>query len=209
MRNVLGIVVIAGAIAVGTMPAMASPLEGTLHGQSIASQSQCPTGTVVINISEKVVNDADSAVGGGYWALDDFVRQIQVVQVSATTFCATVNYTGTFTTFEGPSPQGTGTVGEGIVGHFDGGYVSTLFTGTLDPNPMIFGSPLRTKGSIGTFDYGCGQSGTCPGSFNWVDAYFISPSGFDLANWGWTYHTAQNGTWVNAASGNSGDITGN
>ncbi|HEY6042341.1 MAG TPA: hypothetical protein VIX58_09430, partial [Anaerolineae bacterium] len=88
------------------------------------------------------------------------------------------------------------------------GYRTTVFTGTLNPNPA---KPV--KGQIGTFDYGClptdtGGHDTCPGLFSWVGTYFTSTSGFDQAWWGWIYSTDYNGTWVNAISGNLGDITG-
>ena len=30
----------------------------------------------------------------------------------------------------------------------------------------------------------------------------------DLADWGWVYQTENNGKWINASTGNLGDITG-
>ena len=39
-------------------------------------------------------------------------------------------------------------------------------------------------------------------------SYFGSTGSRDQPAWGWTYHTAKNGDWVNASTGNSGDITG-
>ena len=41
-------------------------------------------------------------------------------------------------------------------------------------------------------------------------ATVTTTSGFDVgAWWGWVYHAGSNGSWVNAVSGNSGDITAN
>ena len=46
----------------------------------------------------------------------------------------------------------------------------------------------------------------CPGLVDWTAQYFSSTSGYDLAWWGWEYRAGRHGTWVNALSGNSGDI---
>jgi hypothetical protein len=43
---------------------------------------------------------------------------------------------------------------------------------------------------------------------DWLTLYFSSTSGFNLDWWGWIYHSGSNGTWVNAISSSSGDITG-
>jgi hypothetical protein len=127
-----------------------------------------------------------------------------VVQLGPSTFCATVKYQGHFTTIAGTAPEGTGTVGAGVVGTFEGGYVSTVFTATLVSHPM-----QRAMGSIGTFDYKCNASGNCPGYSSWTAFYFTAISGFDLAWWGWVYHGGNNGSWVNSITHNSGNITGN
>jgi hypothetical protein len=190
-------------------PAFAGPSDPGVHlnwGSQI-NQSTCPSGKLVINVNQKVVNDCDSGTTRPCWALDGFVRHIQVVQVTGG-FCATVSYQGNFTTIAGDSPQAVtdigGTVGDDVVGTFEGGYRSTTFTGTL------LGTPTQsTRGSIGTFDYACdGTTGVCPGFVDWTTFYFSSTTGFDLAWWGWIYHGGLNGTWVNASTGNSGDITG-
>ncbi|MBI4283183.1 MAG: hypothetical protein HY663_01790 [Chloroflexi bacterium] len=136
---------------VTSAPAYSAPNEHLDWGAQLHSgASACPDGTLVINVVQKVLNDNDSGVAGNAWAYDDFVRQIQVVETAAGEFCATVKYQGNFTTIEGPSPNNTGTVGDGIVGTFQGGYVSTVFDATLKTAPLA-----RTKGSIGTYDYNC------------------------------------------------------
>jgi len=188
-------------------PAFGGPSEHLNWGAALHSgPAACPSGSVVINVVQKVVNDIDSGTAGNYWAVDDFVRQIQVVETTPGTFCASVKYQGSFTTVAGPSPGASytsGTVGDGVVGTFEGGYVSTHFPGSLK-------SGVRTKGSIGTFDYGCDPAtGNCPNYQDWRDLFFTSTTGFDLAWWGWVYHAGNNGSWTNSADGNSGDITGN
>lgn len=182
--------------------ALASPPVPHLNWGSQLNASQCPGGQLVINVVQDVVNDADSGVAGNAWAFDHYTRQIQVWQVSSDTFCALVQYEGGFVTKAGPSPAGTGTIAAGIAGTLQGGYRSTVFTGTLNSTPAY-----PTGGNIGTFDYKCDASFNCPGRVDWVSAYFGSSSGFDLAWWGWIYHGGNNSTWVNASTGNQGDIT--
>ncbi len=187
--------------------AYGAPSEHLNWGAQLHSGSaSCPNGAPIINVVQKVVNDIDSGTCGNYWAYDDVVRQIKVVQTGPGVFCATVSYQGKFTTVAGPSPGAapacTSTIADGVGGTFQGGYVAT-FAGALLSSPGA-----RTKGNIGTFDYGCNAStGDCPGYVGWVSLYFLYSS-FDQPWWGWVYHAGNNGSWVNAASGNSGDITG-
>jgi hypothetical protein len=184
--------------------ASAAPSHTHLNWGSQLNQSECPNGTLVVNAVQKITKDADSGVGGNAWALDDEIRHIQVVQLDDGSFCATLSYQGSFSTLAGASPQNTGTVGDGVVGTFEGGYRSTIFTGHLLSTPLA-----KTKGSIGSFDYNCDSTFNCPGYVDWTTLYFSDTQGFDLEWWGWTYHAGNNGSWVNAIGGNSGDITGN
>ena len=122
--------VIASLIAPGvSTPAAAAPSQHLNWGSNLSSGSDsCPPGSLVINVKQRVLNDIDSGEQANYWAFDDFVRSIQVVEVSAGAFCATVKYQGQFTTVEGPAPGKTDAVGVGVVGTFEGGYVSTIFS---------------------------------------------------------------------------------
>jgi hypothetical protein len=192
----------------GTM-ALALPVTMALSGGAAlaldgnqANTSQC-SGSLVINVTQSIRNDADSGVGGNYWANDNYNRNIKVWQTAPNTFCVVTQYDGQFTTYAGASPQNTGTVGAGVTGNFSGGYTAT-FTGTLNPSPS-----KPTHGNIGTFNYNCDASGNCPGYVSWTDIYFTNVSNFNEDPWGWTYVTCNNGSWVNASTGNSGDITGN
>jgi hypothetical protein len=191
-------------LVLASAQAIAAPNEHLDWGAQLHSgASSCPSGTLVINVVHKVTSDDDSGFGG-YWATDEYVRKINVVRTADGTYCATVSYQGSFTSYAGTSPSGTSVVGADVVGTFEGGYVSTLFTGVLKDPP-----DFRAKGSIGTFDYGCDGSGNCSTLFSWRDAYFTSTAGFDFSWWGWIYHGGSNGTWVNQIGGSSGDITGN
>ena len=130
----------------------------------------------------------DSGLGGNDWANDTINRQLQIWKVAGG-YCASVSDQGSFVTVAGTSPGGTGTVSTGISGKLKGGYTTTLLTGTFAPN-------LPTRGDLGTFDLNNRPS---------FMSYGLSGG---LADWGWVYQTQNNGTWINASSGNSGNITG-
>lgn len=157
--------------------------------------STCPAGNLVINVTQKVINDVDSGVAGNNWAHDNYNRQIQVWQIGENEFCASVQYIGSFVTIEGISPSGNSTVAEGIKGTMQGGYAATII-GTLNSDPA-----WQTKGNVGTIDY-------AGGPVSWLGIYFSSVGSFDYEYWGWIYRAGNNGTWVNSQNGNQGDISG-
>ncbi|HET9946835.1 MAG TPA: hypothetical protein VFQ63_02115 [Patescibacteria group bacterium] len=160
-------------------------------------------GNPVINVTQKILNDADSGEAGNYWAYDTIERRIQVWKGEKGTYCATVKYEGKFAAIAGQrSPGNTGVLTGTEKGEFEGGYRADI-TGALLSSPS-----LPTKGSIGTTDYKCDVNGNCPGSFDWTTKYFnTSAAGFTFSMpwWGWTYRNGHH-IWVNAITGNSGDI---
>jgi hypothetical protein len=164
--------------------------------------SSCANGKQIVNVNYTLVNDYDSGVAGNAWANDTINRHLQVWQAGSGMYCATVNDTGSFVTFTGASPSGSSTVSSGISGRINGGYNTTIFSGTLSTAPNY-----ATKGNLGTFDLQCVDAYNCPGAHPTYASYFTTTSGDDLAVWGWTYHTPKNGDWVNASPGNSGDIS--
>lgn len=163
----------------------------------------CGGGKMIVNVTYGLYNDYDSGVAGNAWANDTINRHLQVFDLGGGWYCAVVNDTGSIVTFAGASPGGTGTVSAGIKGTINGGYTTTVFTGTVATSPAY-----ATKGNLGNFDLMCTDAYTCPGAHPGYYSYFSATAGDDLATWGWTYHTAQHGDWTNASSGNSGDITG-
>lgn len=198
-------------VLLATTQAIAIPSEHLNWGYILgASETACPAGKEIIKITHKVINGIDSGTSGNYWAYGDYVRHISVVPTGNDEYCATVKYQGSFDSVAGASPgcSNTGTCGNeglsgGVVGTFQGGYTA-IVTGTPIADPEY-----RTKGSIGILDYDCdASSGICASAFNWLDAYFEPGWGFSYQWWGWIYHAGNNGSWINAASGNSGDITG-
>jgi hypothetical protein len=170
--------------------AAAAPSDVGLNWGTEVDPGECPNGQLVINVSYKVIGGEDSAVGGGVWALEDYVKQIQVWDLGDDTFCAVVEYKGSFTTTGEKSPDGSHETSEGIQGTFQGGYRATI-DGEPIPNPEY-----STRGNIGTLNP----------TFNWVAAYFEAGYDFDYEWWGWIYRTGRNGTWVNASTGNQGNI---
>ena len=155
----------------------------------------------VINIVEQVKNDADSGVAGNYWAFDNLSRRIQVWRTATTTFCATVTYEGSFKAIAGQTaPAGTSTLSGAEKGQIQGGYRATI-TGTL-----LATSTWPTRGSVGSVDYACDPSGNCPGYIDWTTKYFASGVNQNLDWWGWIYRGGKFGTWINAITGNEGNI---
>jgi hypothetical protein len=187
-------------------------------------------GNLLINITEIVVNDADSGQAGNYWALDAFSRTIKVWNLGPDSYCAVVNYTGTFAAQAGQkSPGTTGTTGGTLtgdeVGTFKGGYVAQI-TGPLNVTDPINWPLVGKVNQGGAVDYQCviNPDGTlqqppCPGSVSWTTKYFDTGNAnftFNENPWGWTYvghdkSTAPDpgtadGVWHNFSTGNSGDI---
>ncbi len=181
-------------------PALAAPSAHTNFGAQL-NVGQCDTsGAPLVNVTFKVTNDSDSGIAGNVWANDNYNKKVQVWQQSDGSFCAIVKYQGQFVTYSGPSPENTGTVDAGVQGTFEGGY-QAAFDGTFSPT-------LATNGNLGSYNYACNGTYNCS-AFDWVSAYFSNNTYFNQPYWAWNYHAGKNGSWVNASTGNSGDITGN
>ncbi len=182
-------------------------------------------GNLLVNITEKVINDADLGQAGNYWGLDAFTRTIKVWNLGSDSYCAVVNYNGTFAAQAGQKSPGTTATSGGIltgdeVGTIKGGYVAQ-FTAPLDiTDPANWPLTGKVNGGIAV-DYACviaaDGSATCPGVVDWTTKYFDNAGAtFNESPWGWTYvgkdvstapdHGTADGVWHNFLSGNSGDI---
>jgi hypothetical protein len=166
--------------------------------------------TLVFNATYNITNDEDSGIVG-YWALDNYSKTVEVWETSANNFYAAVTYNGTWETFAGAlSPQAGVLEKTSETGFYSGSYTATFtdssaFTSVWGSQGSFdFGG---TKTDILKGTYGAGQVGaTVPAAANWLSNDF--PGGvasFNQTTWGWTY-TYQSQSWVNASSGNSGDI---
>jgi|SRR3989344_2817137 len=183
----------------------ASPEAAAFHldfGEQLASSNCNAEGAPVVNVVQKIVNDADSGEAGNYWALDSFNRTIQVWKTGEDSYCAMVRYEGRFAGIAGQqSPGDTGPLTGNETGVVTGGYKALIENATLMDSPV-----WPTKGNVGSFDYQCDASGNCPGAVNWLDQYFNPGYTFDQPWWGWIYRAGGGRVWVNATSGNKGDI---
>jgi hypothetical protein len=174
------------AFSITATAALASP------GPVDTGKQACKaSGRAIVNV-HFTYTSPDSGLGGNDWANDTINRQLQIWKTADGKYCASVSDQGSFVTVEGASPGTTGLVSAGITGKMKGGYTTTPLEGTFDS------TQYPTRGNLGMFDH------TNRPSFM---SYGLSG---DLADWGWSYQTASNGSWVNASipPGNSGDITG-
>lgn len=196
-RVILGCALVGALAFAAAASASPSPVGGS-------RPAACDTsGTPLVNVHYTLLNDYDSATDGHAWANDTIDRRLEIWQVGPDSYCAAVADQGTFVTFAGTSPTGSGEVSDGITGKLKGGYATTTFTGTFAP-------ARPTGGDLGTFDLACSSAYVCPGEAPSYLDYFSSTSGDALAVWGWSYHTARNGDMVqqSASPSYSGDITG-
>lgn len=183
---------------------------GVYNPDKQLSDSACGTklGRPVVDVNEKVENDADSGEAGNYWAFDYYTRHIKVWTTGANAYCATVTYNGNFYAVPGQIGPGNAPTGalintptdQPVHGNMNGGYRAT-FNGTLSSSPA-----WPTHGNVGTVNYQCDLLANCPGRVDWVGQYFPGYTAFDQPYWGWKYNGGSHGTWINAVSGNSGNI---
>ena len=186
---VLATVVIAAVAALATVPQSAA---------SAAGQS-CPGGgPMVVNAYATFRNLSDLGADGHVWALTAGRASMQLWQVGTDTYCVKRQYMGTFTTFAGVSPEGTGTVSAGVTGRWNGEIVA-LIHGTLAPK-------VATSGFVGDFDGQCQQDGTCLGSMFNPRLYFSSIDSFEFFVFGATYAGGACGVWRQSLDGDTGDI---
>ena len=193
-------VALAGLAAVPA--AFAYPSELTRDPFAYDGMRYCPSGPIVVDVTQDVVNDVDIGTAGNVWAGTYYTRRLIVTRIDSRTFCAVAMYGGKFETRAGLSPSATGIVGPGIGGRLAGNYRTTVFKAMWRPT-------AATSGWIGTFDYACDAFASCPGYVDWKSLYFTDVSNFAIARYSFQYQTFANGTWTNRApEANSGDITG-
>ena len=159
----------------------------------------CPGGgRLVVNAYGTYRNGADIGADGHVWALDAARESIQIWQIGTDTYCFKRQDTGTFTTFAGVSPEGTGTVSGGVTGRWYGELVIVIH-GTFAPN-------VATKGFVGDFDLQCQQDGTCLGpAFN-ARNYFSTFDSLEFLTFSATFAAGDCGVWRQSIDGNTGDI---
>jgi len=167
---------------------------------AVVKPSSCPTDKpLVVDSYFTAENSADTGPDGHVWALDAGTRFIRIWHLGGDAYCMQLRDVGTFTTFAGPSPEGTGAVRGGVTGSFDGTAYFRVY-GTFAPT-------VPTTGSIGNFDAQCSQDGTCAGSIPSVSRSYFSPRRhLDPGAFAVTYDGGACGTWFQTNSGDTGDI---
>ncbi len=179
-------------LAVGVASASAS------SGGSSAAQA-CPGGgPLVVNAYVTYRNGADFGADGHVWALDAARESIKIWQIGTNTYCVMRQDNGTFTTFAGVSPEGTGTVSGGVTGRWYGEIVAVIH-GTFAPT-------VATSGFVGDFDRQCQQDGTCllP-DFN-ARNYISNITSVQFITFSATFAGGTCGVWRQSVDGDTGDI---
>ena len=172
---------------------------------------------------------------GGYWALDNYVKTVQVWSLGGNQYQIVATYKGTFTTYNGAlSPQTTTPElaaegpGSSATGTMVGEYLGTFTATTFNPNPAntLGAGLLSPYGNIGTYNFGGTPTDIAKGTygvqtgnptpFDVLSAYFPGYTNFAQNTWGWTYIYGQpnavtglypsNHIWNNNSAGNTGDI---
>jgi hypothetical protein len=180
-----------GLVATGTPSAWAVP----------SDLDSCPTGTPTLyDVTIGNTNVADYAVDGHVWALDSYVQHVRVWKIGQKHYCFRIDYDGTWTSFAGVSPGGTGTISAGVTGTFSALRILRL-NGEFTPRYAL-------SGHVADFDWQCQSDGTCTGPRPSPGMYF-SPITNVNSTWD-EYHatSAGHGSWSDSTYGSRGDITG-
>ena len=189
-----------GAMTMATVVVPAAALGASVPQTAASAAAEpCPGGgPLVVNAYGTYRNSADFGADGHVWALDAARESIQIWQIGTNTYCLKRQDTGTFTTFAGVSPEGTGTVSGGVTGRWYGELVIVIH-GTFAPK-------VATKGFVGDFDLQCQQDGTCLGpAFN-ARNYFSSFDSLQFLMFSATFAGGACGVWRQSIDGDTGDI---
>ena len=160
LRLVLFVVLV---LAVGVASASASSGDAS----AVVKPDSCPTNKpLVVDSWATTENSADFGVDGHVWALDAGTRFIRIWRLGGDAYCLQIHDVGTFTTFAGLSPEGTGTVSGGVTGSIEGTAYLRVY-GKFAPT-------VPTTGLVDNFDAQCGQDGTCAGTFPSIRRFYFS-----------------------------------
>ena len=184
-RRVLFIV----ALVVGGVTAVPSPASG------LTPDLSCP-GRALVNVSYLFANDQLLGLDGEVWAIGSGYGQFRLYPAGAGAFCAVSTVAGTFTTFAGPSPAGTGTVPAGLTGTVVGTNV-LRFTGEFVPL-------LPTRGFVGSFDARCDQF-ECETPIQFGRNYVDVNGPPEVLAYRFV-HVSRCGIWIESNLGSVGDI---
>ncbi len=157
----------------------------------------CDGGTLLVTVTYRFTEEQDFTTGGDVWALTSGIARFRLYQLDENTFCATNTHAGTFTTFAGPSPAGTGTVPAGLTGRL-AGQTAVIFEGA-SYRPL-----LPTRGYVGSFDANCDQF-ACATPIQFGRNYLEVAGPPELVSFRSIY-VSRCGTLVQTSEGEFGDI---
>jgi hypothetical protein len=177
-----------------------APLWFVPHALAATKPDSCPTNKpMVVNAYDTARNIADLGADGHVWALDAYTETVQIWQIGTNTYCVKRHDIGSFASFAGLSPEGTGTISAGVTGSFQGTVYIRIY-GTFAPT-------VPTTGFVGDFDGQCQQDGTCLGIEPRVTSlYFSQVHFFDPGSFLAIFDGGSCGTWTQNPSGDTGDI---
>ncbi|HEX2047639.1 MAG TPA: hypothetical protein VHF27_07740 [Acidimicrobiales bacterium] len=155
----------------------------------------CQAGPKLVDVYYRYADDQILDSQGRVVGLSSGIGHFRLYQLGPDTFCAISYVAGTFTTFAGPSPAGTGTVPEGLRGHVVGENV-LLFTGEFVPT-------LPTRGYVGEFDANCDQF-ECETPIRFGRQY-LETGPPEVLGFRFVHYT-RCGIWIQTESSDVGDI---
>ncbi len=182
--------VVVVATLIGALTALASPASAQ------AATPPCEVGRPLVNVTYRFVNDQDLTSDERVWALGSGIATFRLYRTGDDTFCATTTLVGTFTTFAGLSPAGTGTVPAGHTGRF-AIRTSLRFEGSFAPI-------LPTRGFVGTFDAQCDQF-ECENPIRFGRNY-LQVTGPPAPESLRAVYVSSCGVWIQTTEGDRGDI---
>lgn len=191
------------AVLVIAMPVVAIAAvkpDGVVASATVKPDS-CPLNKpLVVDAYFTAENSEDTGPDGHVWALDAGTRFIRLWRLGGDAYCLEIRDVGTFSTFAGLSPEGTGTVRAGVTGTIDGTSYLRVY-GKFEP-------VVPTTGFLGNFDAQCQQDGTCASGILSIRASYF-PTGYKNVDGGTfevTYDAGSCGIWFQTNSGDIGDI---
>lgn len=144
-------------------------------------------------------HSGDSSTCGPDWANDTYTRTFKVTKLQSIdgSYRVVENFSkGKFVTLQGPSPESceagnTNQVPTGLKGHFNGSEVLKVSGGTFDPNAPVTCGPE------------CATADFATAAFGGAATYSVGDFAFEYTTGN---ATACANDWVNASTGNGGDI---
>jgi len=195
-----------GVAALVAAVAVASLLTGTVAvaGPAWASSTEGCVGArdKVADITRHIVKSNDYGADGHIWALDTFDERVRLWQVGLNQYCIRREFAGTFESFAGVSPGGTGTISAGVTGTWHGTIVAYL-TGDFVP-------VAPTSGDQGTYVENCDQLGNCE-TYDPTVREMWFPDGLRhvrYTSFAATFDGGSHGIWMQDIDSSTGDITG-